>query len=758
MLAWIVSALSVVSAAAATENEESASGGSEQDGGGSWYIPDWVNDLANQFREITQTFKDLMSGKLIKDAIDSMVVSYADEMLTPVYGAFNKIFLFTPRLAEIGFVQAGWSFFSILSLSSLFLAILVIAIKVIQGKKEMKTLLKVFGWCFLANFSSLTVMNFIGVGLNFVTQSILAGIIGTTDIQYEALSGEEVLKSLVVGIDTVTDPSYAGLTLGQLMADSEGGILTLVMYAMTIVYPLFLIASVKILVFIIMYIFVGVWISYAAFTGKLETLLGFLNIYIRTQIAGVLMATYWAVFVKSQSDYGSDLGFLASIGIPPVIATPLTSIALVVLLFYIWIKPCWKAARLPTSLNGGQAVETLGAFGNKSSMAINALGKRFGMENLQHKGLSWARSSERLAEVGRKMQERERQKKILKAVMTKGATEVLSGVKYAEPQVWENRVGSVVASRAGAEINYDTSLIMDTPSHEVAHQLEPEGFTPGAVIKVEPDQLEETRTLASSLHAKYGEAVDWNYQRGEMLVSNNEHLKPILQEFEKANIARTISHGYEKDGVFLDVEKKVVKRFSGNEETENTMNQVKGKLPIYSKVNNLSPTEATSAFEHLQRLGKQHPATEQVKLVNGELWIPDLMIPVMVPILQEMRKESAMFVRFDLPKGSQYIESLHQYIQSHGTDELKDGLEINVSENSLLVRESQTKAFEEIHKAYRQVRIPYWRTRTGRTMVIKDGLPVDNGQQPLTGMNMGSFEQLQADMIRAKDGKKGGGG
>ncbi|MFD2879939.1 hypothetical protein ACFTAO_34485 [Paenibacillus rhizoplanae] len=83
-----------------------------------------------------QSFKDLMSGKLIKDAIEGLVVLLVDELMSPLYDAFAQSYLFTPQIAEIALVQSGWSLFMIIGLVLLFIGISWLTFKIIQGKKR----------------------------------------------------------------------------------------------------------------------------------------------------------------------------------------------------------------------------------------------------------------------------------------------------------------------------------------------------------------------------------------------------------------------------------------------------------------------------------------------------------------------------------------------------------------------------------------------------------------------------------------------
>ncbi|AIQ16740.1 hypothetical protein H70357_08770 [Paenibacillus sp. FSL H7-0357] len=61
--------------------------------------------MIHKVDDMIQSFKDLMSGKLIKDAIEGLVVLLVDELMSPLYDAFAKSYLFTPQIAEIDKVR-----------------------------------------------------------------------------------------------------------------------------------------------------------------------------------------------------------------------------------------------------------------------------------------------------------------------------------------------------------------------------------------------------------------------------------------------------------------------------------------------------------------------------------------------------------------------------------------------------------------------------------------------------------------------------
>lgn len=731
-------------AAAATGEKDSG-----DSGGGSILIPNWVEDVINSVKNMTKSFEDLMSGQLIKDAIDGLVVKMVDDMLTPLFGAFGKSFLFTPRVAEIGLVYRTWSTFTIIGLVAIMAGVGVLAWKVISGKKEMKRLLIGFIVSFFAIIFSLTILNFLNVGVNWLTQSSLEGIVGEEKIDYQGLTGEEVLKAIIIGADAITDPAYAGQSLGQLTVESEGGIFTLLIVCFFEIMPLFLVSVMKTLLLMILAMFVAGWIAVTAYTGKLETLVGFGNIYIRTLLVGLACALYWGIFVRSQTNYGSGMGLSSDIGVPPIVFGVLSVIALLIAFYFFWIRPVWQAMLSPMTLGGAVTVERAGQWGERLSNGLNRTGKRLGMEGLQKRSLGWAEKSRQISDVGQRMKQAASGKGImgdrLASDMTLGTTEALRGVNYEEPTEWMRESGSVVVTETPSITASGEQLIMSDAAH-IRRELTPKGFTSSALIHFPAEQHAGMADKVQALQKKFGEeALQWHAASGQLFV--RDQVDPIVKELGNHQLfASKIHHGLAKDGAFVDLMQKKVTTLDPTKSAKAAADAIHKALPSYERMQ-VPAGKSELLHKHLQ----EQPISwaKDVQLRDDEIWVPAKHAVEAQKVLADMSKETVRQVRYDMPKGSSFLEGMVNDWKKSGTHTtLLSGMQVEVGSNHLLLKEEYSEAFAKAFEAYRKDRTPFWRTKNGTIKVIKDGVPVDYGRHaPVNGMDMGSFEKLQQDML-----------
>lgn len=710
-----------------------------------WYIPDWVEDLGDKMDSIIETLKDLISGKLLFDAIHNFVVMLVDEGLAPLYNVFAKSYLFSPRVAEIDAVHTAWSFFTIVGLVGLFIGSLILAQQVIKGKKELKGILKIFIICFVAAFLSLTIINIINVAVNWITQLMLENMLKTENIDYQHLGGQEIVKAMVVGRHALTDQAMMAKTAGQLIADSEGGLSTLFIVSLVVILPLYLVSALKVLLLIVLAIFVALWITGAAFSGKLEVLVGYANLYIRTLLVGLLLALHWGIFVKSQSSYGTGVGFAYSIGISPTYLACLSVILLLFLLYFFWIKPILAAVRDPITLGGGKVVEQLGDWGEKTSERLNGIGKRLGSEDIQQRSLDLKRNSQRLAEYGRRMQEGQKQlltsKMLSKA--TGGISEELQGIRYEEPQVRAQETGTM----AQVTLQPSEFAFRNSSSSEIKQTLSKQGFANASKLSMRAEDRMAANEIVQRMqqNGALKPYLHWNSNQGELMVTGDDSvLRKVISGFDNAKLSvAATAYGMTNEGVFVDVQSGMVQTLGESARTQKTMEQMQHADHLYSKVK-MTADEAKAAMSILQHETAK-PWVTKVIQNNGELWIPTDAYEEAIHMIGPMLKRQVM--RIDMPEGSRFLPDLLANIKQTNAS-LHEALSADTAKNTVLVREDQVSAFHASFNAFRKDRVPYWRTSSGQIKVIIDGVPVDYGGVPHNGMDMGSFEKLQTQAMR----------
>lgn len=717
----------------------------------STWMPEWVQSLIKKIDNLFQTFQDLMSGKLIHDAIQGLVVMWVDEMLTPLYNVFAKSYLFTPRLAEIGVVFKSWSFISLMSFAALMIGTIILAINIARGKEDLKLLLRSFLISLVALILSMTVLNILNVLVNWATQISLQGIIGTTNIQYQGLTGQQIMKSVLLGADGITEATYEAQTVGQIAVATEGGLFSLLAYVLFIALPLWILSVAKSLLLMIMAIFVGGWITYTAYSGKVETLAGYTNLYIRTLLVGYFCAVHWAVFVKQQTDYGVGEGFSAEIGIPPLFFACFSVVLLFIFFYFFWFKPLVKAVQQPITLGGGNVIEQAGNWGQRLSKSMNAIGKRLGSESLQKKSLSWEDKSKRMSEVGERMKN---QKSIMMSraasSITAGISEEMQGIKYQAPDIKVERGQSVVSQEA-VSLMPEVEVLTDASAAAMYKALKPQGFQRAAVIEVKsPDQALKMPEAVEKINRTHAGAVSWNADVGEILVKNTS--SAVLKELSQLGIStEQAEQGYAKSDVFVSAKSQRIKQFNEQDpESQAVFSNASKALGAYQKVR-MSPGEAKEVQQSLldQKSKKKNMGwVSEVRVDSTGLIIPAHAMKHAMPVIQSVMNHVSDKKQVNLPRNSAFLEGmLADWAKSPETAELARMVEPLDNGYSALVPQRHVSDFERHLDRYKMNRTLYWKTKKGRYMTIKDGVPFDIGAVPSNGLNMGSYEKFQEEAM-----------
>jgi hypothetical protein len=720
----------------------------------SW-MPDWLNNLFQAVSDMLQTFKDLMSGKLIYDAVKSFIVMCIDEIMSPLFGAFAKSYLFTPQLAEINLVYKGWSVFMVVGLVALVLGAGWLGLRVIRGRKKLDTLLKVFLICLPLIYYSLTLLNVVNVLINWSTQTMLQGMIGTSGVQYQGLTGEQILKALVIGTEGITNSSIAAQSVGQVIVDTPGGVFTLIFFLVFVVLPLFIVSVFKTLILVMMAIFIPIWIAYTAFSGKIETMIGFANVYVRTLLVGLFCALHFGISVKMQTDYSADQGIAAELGVSPTIASILMVIGLLIFLYFFHLKSVWRALRDPVHLGGGKVIENVGKWGENASNNMNAIGKRMGSEGLQKRSLSMAEASRRMQATGKKMQSQQKRKgsKAL-SKLTKGASEIIQGVTYSAPTEWYKEVGTVVT---GEEIDLKiNSTEVDTSSTNMMAILQKEqGFTSAKFMAVPDNQKAEVQKELKRLDKRFKDNVTLT-EKGLYITGEAKQAQAALEQLNHMGVLDkgNLQKGIGREGVFVNLEDRTIHVLDDYQETQDVLDKLKGELPTFSTLH-MNSHLAKSLYDQVQA-DKKLPWAKEIKWDDHKgLQIPDDHLKEAKKYFEQALSNKRSSTRFNLPEHSKFLPSMLETWKSSGQyTELVKGIEAVPKKNYIYVPQELKETFVKAYAEYRKDKTPYWRTKDGKVTVVIDGMPVNHGSPPLNGLDMGDFDAFQREMLEGNQKSK----
>jgi len=575
------------------------------------------------------------------------------------------------------------------------------------------------------------------------TQSMLQGALGTSGIMYQALDGQQLLKALIVGTDGITDPAYAAQTLGQLVVEMPGGVFMLLGYSLFIVLPFFLIILGKQVVLILLVVLVPVWITQTAFTGKYETMIGYSNLYIRSLIVGGFLALYWAIFVQQQSQWSKGEGFLSGLGVPPVIIAIITGIALIVFIYFFWIKPVFKAIKSPVTLNGANVMAGLSKFGLKGSEVMSSMGKRFGSEGLQKQASNLQEASNNLKERSERLQnQRDVTTADIASRASGGVSESLQGLEYVEPEKWIREGKDItVVEENNVELGTSRTMVSSMRMHD---ELTSEGFQEGTVVNINAEDREAVTTQIDKLAEDQKEGVRWNSQLGKLFIPSSA--EDLFSKLERASVdVSSIQESLEMDGLAMDVGTGKPLMLEETKAAGKALQVVEKTLPMHTETN-LGPEDAKKMHKELGSRSDEFTWASNLILSDDKLWVPKEHAEDIQHVMEQMVSKLTKKTRLNFPKNSQFSHKMIEEWKENPEMEWAKHLELYKDGSHVYVLEKHKESFMKAYDEYRKEKIPFWRSKDGKAYTISDGEAVDYGQPPLGGLDMGSYEAFRIEM------------
>ncbi|WP_162495396.1 hypothetical protein [Paenibacillus bovis] len=723
-----------------------ASGGAASDGGGggdAWYIPQWVTDLMEKVDAMLKTFQDLMSGKLIYDAINSVVILWANDSVEPIMDLFARSFLFTPRVAEMVFVQNAWSIFMTISFVLMVVAVLLLAYSLIRGNKAPGPILKNFMICFVCSVLSLTIINIINVGVNGFTATSLESMVGGTGIDYKNISGDNVLKSMVVGGKALSDPTFKEQTLTQTLSAEKGGIFTMFLFLLTVVDTMTLMTFIKLIAIVLLSILSPVYVSISAMLGRIDPITGFLNLFVRTTLAGYLMALFWGWSVKLQNQTLNQEGWLYDLGIPATWFICFLALVASFILYNQWLRPLWFAMSDPVTLGGGATLEGLGIAGNHLADFIGHVGSQFGLTGLQKKAKSWSDKSKSMADQGRRMrEERERQmqnrmngNKSSRSRYQQAINDPQADMYLQEPAAadWVQSI-ETLEDEDIAPASFRGLSLLDS-GRSLQKTMDAAGFTRQTSVQLAAGAEEAAQQWIHNLPKGLRAQVSSLDGRSLMITGDPTQL---LKNLEDAELGYDLqSSQYLNEGVSVDANTGRI-HADNSESSRAVLDQLAHDQDTYQRVN-MPYAEAKAALKQAQKEGASW--TKYADLRSDGLWVHSSDIEQAMLDLGKARGTTTKVMRVELPPDSRFLnEMLDTWEKSGKYNELLEAIETSDSDTELFVRADQYEAFEQAYNDYRKGRRPYWTTRSGEVKVIQDQTAITYGSAPTNGLDMGSFE------------------
>ncbi len=721
---------------------ESSSGG-----GGGFLVPEWVTNLMDKIDGMMENIRKLMSGELVREMINKLMAGWGNEIATPLYGTLAKVFLFTPEIANISIIAKGWSVVMWVSLAIMAVSVIVLASKVFFAKQSLGKMLLLFVFCSIFVFYSLTVLHFLNVFVNYVTQKALEATLQQTGVGYQGITGADLLKAMVIGPEVFTNTDYQNIELGNLLVDN-GGIFTMIGFISNVVVPFFYLAILKCLVLFFMTIMINIWVVYVAFTGKYDTLIGALNIYVRTLLVGFICSLSWGWFVRVQQEYSASGGLSGDIiGIAPVYFAQGVVIFEMIIFFFFWVKPLFKAMKEPLHMNGGQVLENMGAKLRNISMMANMAGKRLGLEGMQRTSLNMADKSLKLSKLGSDIKQLNTTSGLasLASKWTGGLSETVQGLKYERPSLSLKTAGSIVTSKPPT-LQLGASKIKEGQLGHTPSVLKSQGFTETSRVSVAGSDHRKLGAWMEQQSEERKASLRFDEQTGELELPAGEAGAALYEELQQESFTLgELQQGMTKDGLFVDQATGMM-HSDRSEQAEALEASVQQILPSRRKVE-LSAHDAKSVMHKLKQVEDQHAWVKDVQLDRDGLWVPQDAIASAMPVLSQLSTKQQQKQRVEAPTNAKFLDDMLTSLEQGGQHgAMLSTVEHKPGESHLYVGAEYVNAFQKAYTDYTQKREPYWRDKHGEVWIVRDQEAIPWGHPPEQGIDMGSFEALQRQM------------
>ncbi len=710
-----------------------SSGDDESDDSSIWDLVDKINSLIKMLQ-------DFVTGKLLYKALTGVVVTFSDETTATAYDLFEKSFLFMPRVAEIDFVYQSWSFMTYIGFGILVFGFGMIAVHIFKGRTPLQGVLKTYIICTLLMYASLSVVNIINVGFNLLTEVTLNGLTSSVQVDYKTIKGDNIIKAFALGSDALTTSTYKEQSIMQILSSEKGGVFTMLMFGLTVLLPLCIFVVLKIAASILLPILFPFYISWASLRGKMESVIGYLNITLRTYLAGFAMSSFWGHIIKMQTDTANKKGILFDMGISPTWYAIVLSVILAILLVLFWVIPLVHAVRDPIYLAGGKTLEAMGSLGSRMSNALGDIADRHGLKGLRNAADKWNSSAGKLAERGRRMQD-ERKRTTDNRGQKIGQLQKGAGKQSRK----ERAITSPIDWISGTETMEEEDrtpvgfgeLGIFYPPKELAARMGAYGLKQRTRLKLSPEDFDVFQAMQKNLPDEMKSLIQATNadQQTITLEGDGRALSKLLKKEGITPLGGATV--YTGQGVLVREDTGKVTS-NGSPEALALMKEMKQNEDTYHRMH-IPPEEAKAVLAAARKSGAAW--AQHAIIQNDGLWVRAQDAKEAAVLLGKGSGNPTEVQRVDLPYGSNFMhQMLDDWKASGKHQELLDAIDVQ-GKDRLFVRGDQYEAFEKAYEDYRKGRQPYWTTKNGDVKVVQGQRAVNFGSQPpAKGLDMGSFE------------------
>lgn len=366
--------------------------------------PGWLSGLFSSISRLVENIEKLLTGEILKTWFESWIISILDSLVNPVVNIWSKYMVDTPLIGPVGWVNKTWNLSLFYALPLFGLATIPLgwrlwSAKDSTGMKQPLTLfLKAAGGCMLTLYFidfTLVLKNKVSLAMAQVWLKDAYGRLGQEPLSIEAMNGTMMLKAALIEQPENMD---SAVTLGTAFYNELG------LGWVFLTNPLLLIIGLVMLLSWVLLTLLGVsspiYFGIAVIFNRMESIIGWINLTIRTIFIPFLFLIAWGICVSVHTPALST-----DIGVSPVFVSILILGCALVISYYIWFKPAYKAVMSPITLNGGEVIEKSGAGLATVSEYSKLAAARLGFNRLESASQAAGEFGEKIQGTGAKMKQ-----------------------------------------------------------------------------------------------------------------------------------------------------------------------------------------------------------------------------------------------------------------------------------------------------------------------------------------------------------------
>lgn len=346
----------------------------------------WIMGLIRAIEELIENIKRIASGEAIKEFFLNWVADWMQEFLNMWLKVLGFAFVKIPSFVQEGnWIHNSWGTIVWCTVPFLLLGILMSAYRIMKGidVARSKSLLWVLAISMMFSFYSLTLFDYAIKLCNYFLSESMADTfaklnqyvskVKSTELQgfaisFDNMSGAQAVYLILIGPDGQQSLMRQLLAIcGLWFSQFQGLVLFLLSFSTLLMY----------FVLICMAIFSPLWSSWSALSGRAEPMIGWGNLIVRCFAVKFLYSFAWRWMAERQLNKQEN-DVILDVVTAPTLHT-LVIVVLLILTWFIFWKPVFRAAAQPLYLNGASVIEGFSKTTGRISKGLKSVASSFGV-------------------------------------------------------------------------------------------------------------------------------------------------------------------------------------------------------------------------------------------------------------------------------------------------------------------------------------------------------------------------------------------